>query len=57
MKQAEIKELSVEDIYKQADNALYEAKDSGRNCARFFTSENQSKSSAVTVDERNELLG
>ncbi|MBK1732138.1 putative bifunctional diguanylate cyclase/phosphodiesterase [Thiococcus pfennigii] len=29
-------EISVHDVLRQADTALYQAKDSGRNCIRFF---------------------
>lgn len=48
---------SLDAIYKRADNALYEAKNSGRNCVRFSIAESEKSSSAVTADERNELLG
>lgn len=49
--------LAMEDLYKAADNALYEAKSSGRNCVKFSVSTTAKTSSAVTADERNELLG
>lgn len=48
---------SLDELYKRADNALYEAKESGRNCLRFSIEETEKASSAVTADERNELLG
>ncbi|MCG8668134.1 MAG: GGDEF domain-containing protein [Pseudomonadales bacterium] len=48
---------TVDELYKQADKALYEAKQSGRNCVKFSVSETETSSSAVTADERNELLG
>lgn len=48
---------TLDELYKQADNALYEAKHSGRNCVKFSVLETEKSSSAVTADERNELLG
>ena len=47
----------VDELYRRADQALYEAKHAGRNCVKFSVSETKQASSAVTADERNELLG
>lgn len=49
--------ILLDELYRRADEALYQAKHGGRNCVRFNVSQSEQASSAVTVDERNELLG